>query len=276
MNIGYKNLVIRLLNNENIDEILSLQEKVVNELTNKDLLRVNTREMFEHCMCLPNITLGVYFEDRLIAVGIFYDGTGTDEDLGKSLKHHKVTGKTANVKLVFVDSELRGLKLQRILMFIMEEYAADNKYEFLCTTVSPDNEYSINSVIKSGYDYDNTLLKYGGLVRNLYVKSTKDTRKTFEDYDLITEDVLRLNKKPRLENVEISIKNESDYLFTGDILEYRDGERELHGIYVNESENVIFVDDTDNISAIESYKSANEKYSLYSKYFNVSKVFLDF
>jgi hypothetical protein len=52
----------------------------------------------------------------------------------------------------------------------VEKIAVARGYNLLCTTVSPNNDFSINNFLKEGYQYAKTEEKYGGLMRNLYYK----------------------------------------------------------------------------------------------------------
>ena len=78
--------------------------------------------------------------------------------------------KSANQKLFLVREGCRGLGLQRKLIREVEKIAMARGYNLLCTTVAPNNDYSINNFLKEGYVYAKTEEKYGGLVRNLYYK----------------------------------------------------------------------------------------------------------
>ncbi len=64
----------------------------------------------------------------------------------------------------------RGLGLQRRLIREVEKVAVERGFNLLCTTVAPNNEFSINNFLREGYVYAKTEMKYGGLVRNLYYK----------------------------------------------------------------------------------------------------------
>jgi GNAT superfamily N-acetyltransferase len=78
--------------------------------------------------------------------------------------------KSANQKLFLVRDRYRGLGLQRRLIREVEKTAVARGYNLLCTTVAPNNDFSINNFLKEGYVYVKTEMKYGGLVRNLYYK----------------------------------------------------------------------------------------------------------
>ena len=78
--------------------------------------------------------------------------------------------RSANQKLFLVREGYRGLGLQRQLIREIEKVALSRDYNLLCTTVAPNNTFSINNFLKEGYVYAKTEEKYSGLMRNLYYK----------------------------------------------------------------------------------------------------------
>ena len=86
-------------------------------------------------------------------------------ELGLQGEYH-----SANQKLFLVREAYRGLGLQRKLIREVEKIARERGFNILCTTVAPNNSFSINNFLKEGYVYAKTELKYGGLERNLYYK----------------------------------------------------------------------------------------------------------
>ena len=62
--------------------------------------------------------------------------------------------------------------MQVYLGELLEKYALKQNVDIVCATVSPENCYSMYNILKLGYTYDHTLVKYG-LIRNLYYKLLK-------------------------------------------------------------------------------------------------------
>ena len=149
--------------------VIDLNETVYSALPDKSILRHNTPEMIASCLAEPNVTLGIWEGDTLIAVGMLYVPQCIEEDhfhdLGLEGEY-----KSANQKLFLVREGYRGLGLQRKLIREVEKIAIARGYNLLCTTVAPNNGFSINNFLKEGYVYAKTEEKYGGLVRNLYYK----------------------------------------------------------------------------------------------------------
>jgi GNAT superfamily N-acetyltransferase len=149
--------------------IIDLNEAIYAALSDKSVLRHNSPEMIASCLEEPNVTLGVWDGDLLVAIGMLYVPQCIEEDHFHDLD---LQGdyKSANQKLFLVRDRYRGLGLQRTLIREVEKTAVARGYNLLCTTVAPNNDFSINNFLKEGYVYAKTEMKYGGLVRNLYYK----------------------------------------------------------------------------------------------------------
>ena len=152
-----------------LQSVIDLNEAIYSALPDKSILRHNSPEMIASCIEEPNVTLGIWEGDMLIAIGMLYVPQCIEEDhfhdLGLEGEY-----KSANQKLFLVREGYRGLGLQRKLIREVENIALTRGYNLLCTTVAPNNGFSINNFLKEGYVYAKTEEKYGGLVRNLYYK----------------------------------------------------------------------------------------------------------
>lgn len=162
-------LQIRTCDISHIDKILSLQDRIIDALSSKNLLRENTREMFVTCVNEPHKTFGVWDNDTLVAIGILYMPGDDSENILKSIDPALVAVKSANYKLCLVDKSYRGQRLQQRLGHLVEKEAMLRGAEYLCATISPDNEHSIKNALALGFEYKKTTEKYG-LIRNLYTK----------------------------------------------------------------------------------------------------------
>ena len=170
MKIDLSQLTFRACNDENIDEILDLQDRVIASLPDKSLLRKNTVEMFGECVTAPNYSVGVWHEKTLVGIGILYFAKDETEDLSQLLIGvENSTVKSANYKLCMVDKNYRGNGLQVRLGKMLEDRAKECGVKLLCSTVSPDNEYSRNNMLKLGYTINSRHEKYGS-VRDLFYK----------------------------------------------------------------------------------------------------------
>lgn len=160
---------IRKCQPSDLQAIIELNETIYAALPDKSILRHNSPEMLASCLEEPNVTLGVWDGNLLVAIGMLYVPRCLEED------HFHDLGlqgdfKSANQKLFLVQEGYRGLGLQRQLISEVEKIAVERGYNLLCTTVAPNNTFSIHNFLKEGYVYAKTEEKYGGLLRNLYYK----------------------------------------------------------------------------------------------------------
>ena len=130
--------------------IIDLNEAIYAALPDKSVLRHNSPEMIASCLEEPNVTLGVWDGDLLVAIGMLYVPQCIEEDHFHDLD---LQGdyKSANQKLFLVRDRYRGLGLQRRLIREVEKTAIARGYNLLCTTVAPNNDFSINNFLKEGY-----------------------------------------------------------------------------------------------------------------------------
>lgn len=162
-------MLLRTCQHTDFQSVVELNETIYAALPDKSVLRHNSPEMIAFCLEEPNVTLGIWDDNLLIAIGVLYVPQCIEED------HFHDLGlqgdyRPANQKLFLVREGYRGLGLQRQLIREVEKVAISRGYNLLCTTVSPNNTFSINNFLKEGYVYAKTEEKYGGLVRNLYYK----------------------------------------------------------------------------------------------------------
>ena len=151
-----------------LEAVLELNQRVYDSLVDKSLLRLNSTEMIASCLAEPNVTMGAWDGDKLVAIGILYVPQTEDEDLSHYVSD--AVYPAANQKLYLVDAAYRGQGLQRKIIRIIEEIARKKGYLMLCTTIAPHNTFSINNFVTEGYVYSTTVEKYGGLERNIYNK----------------------------------------------------------------------------------------------------------
>lgn len=161
-----------ILGPSQLDEVLAFEAEILSGLERPDLLRRNTKEMWQTCLSPPHTALGARIGERLVALAVLYlPVQGGEEDLASRLSGVYTEGlKSANYKICMVLPDFRGRGLQRILGEKLEREATVQGICLLCSTASPYNEASIVNLRRLGYQYSCTLSKYG-FVRNLYYKT---------------------------------------------------------------------------------------------------------
>ncbi|MEG0393815.1 MAG: hypothetical protein RR568_04080 [Anaerorhabdus sp.] len=171
--IPFHEFEIRQCNLDDLNLILNLQNETLSNLTEKDLLRENSVDMLEECLCNPHFTIGAWYKGELAGFSVLYFPTKDEENLSLSLKDVDISqAKVANNKLCIVRSKYFGNSLQYHLGTLIEEYAKGKNINLLCATVSPKNKYSLNNMERLGYTCNRTLEKYG-FERKLFYKVIK-------------------------------------------------------------------------------------------------------
>lgn len=95
-----------------------------------------------------------------------------EENLGWDLGFEKeALLQTAHMDTVVVLPAYRGHGLQGQLMQKAEADLTQAGYRYLLCTIHPDNQYSMNHALKLGYKVVKSTRKYGGLPRNILLKT---------------------------------------------------------------------------------------------------------
>ena len=140
---------LRRCNPADFKAVIELNETVYAALPDKSVLRHNSPEMIASCLEEPNVTLGLWEDNLLVAIGMLYVPQCIEED------HFHDLGlqgdfRSANQKLFLVREGYRGLGLQRRLIQEVEKVAVERGFNLLCTTVAPNNAFSINNFLREG------------------------------------------------------------------------------------------------------------------------------
>lgn len=170
--MNFNNLYIRPCVRNDLNSVLALQDDVFRILPDETLLRRNTPELLALGLTYPNLTVGVFDGQMLVAIGMLVDPKPPETDLRIGLQRFSVD-KALDMKLVMVHGDYRGHGFQKALMWISEKMAYMNGCTHLCTSVSPDNRFSLRNVSAMDYQFDHTEELYNGLLRNVYVKKIK-------------------------------------------------------------------------------------------------------
>ena len=170
-------MFVRPLTQDDLDAVLELQDSTILGLKDKTVLRKNSPEILAQSMSERNIALGVFVGNELIAIGIAVDPVPPETDLRANLLKHTVD-KAMDLKLIIVREACRGKGLQRELIRLLEEQAVNRGITHFCTSVSPNNPYSYNNFLAMGYEFDHQEELYGGLLRNVYVKTLTAEKQT--------------------------------------------------------------------------------------------------
>ncbi|HDX9630075.1 TPA: GNAT family N-acetyltransferase [Bacillus cereus] len=167
---------VTLLSLEDIEQILSLQNVVVEALEDKSRLQPLSLEEFQYILEGNGMMIGAFIENELIAFRALLVPPIDDEHLGldiglpESELHRVIYQEISNVH-----PNSRGNGMQKILATVImnELQKEDSKYDYVCCTVAPFNIPSLKDKFAQGMKIAALKEKYGGSMRYVFVKELR-------------------------------------------------------------------------------------------------------
>ncbi|PFL19788.1 N-acetyltransferase [Bacillus cereus] len=167
---------VTLLSLENIEQILSLQNVVIEALEDKNRLQPLSLEEFQYILEGNGMMIGAFIENELIAFRALLVPPIDDEHLGldigiaESELHRVIYQEISNVH-----PNSRGNGMQKILATVImnELQKEDSKYDYVCCTVAPFNIPSLKDKFAQGMEIAVLEEKYGGSMRYVFVKELR-------------------------------------------------------------------------------------------------------
>ncbi len=166
--------VIQKAKDDETDAIIELIQDIYENMTQKDWYAADnaeyTREMLRTG---KGLAYTAREEQSGELAGVFltaFPGT-SKENLGMDIGiREDLLNKVAHMDSVVVSPAYRGHHLQQRLMSYAENDLRHAGYQYLCCTIHPDNQYSMNSALSLGYKVYKTCPKYGGYMRAILMK----------------------------------------------------------------------------------------------------------
>ena len=168
-----KKIQFRTLNLEDINEILSLQNIVIDSLENKLILQPLSDEEYRYILDGKGIMVGAYDDAKLIAFRalmvppIDNEHLGLDVGIDKSELKHVLYQEISNVH-----PNYRGNRLQqRLAKIIMDQFVPITNYKYICCTVAPFNIPSMKDKFRQRMQIAALKNKYDNRLRYIFVKN---------------------------------------------------------------------------------------------------------
>ncbi|MBE1555588.1 hypothetical protein [Sporosarcina limicola] len=156
---------------ENLDEILSLQRKVIAALATESFLQPLTTEEFLFVLNGSGLMIGAYIDGQLIAFRAMLEPELDDEHLGKDAGLPKSEWPLVLYsEITNVDPDYQGNGLQLLLGNIIMEQVDNKQFRYICTTVAPFNIASLKDKFALGLHIVALKVKYGNLLRYILMK----------------------------------------------------------------------------------------------------------
>ena len=165
---------IRRLTDKNLNEIQSLQRRVIEALTTDSFLQPLSDEEFLFILNGKGLMIGAYYNDKLIAFRAMLEPELDDEHLGKDaglprsewplMLYSEITN---------VDSSFQGNRLQVLLGEIIMSEVDKKRFRYICATVAPFNIASLKDKFVHGLQIVSLKVKYGDLLRYIFIKDVR-------------------------------------------------------------------------------------------------------
>ena len=170
----FKNLeeiTIKILSAIELSDLLNLQNEALKHLSDSSSLQPLSEEEFMNIFDDKGIVLGVFKQQELIAFRALLKPVIDEEHLGLDIGLEKEELEQVMYQEVsVVHPNYRGHGLQKTMgNYIMNEVDTE-KYRYVCATVAPFNIPSMKDKFDQGLQIVALKLKYGGLLRYVFMK----------------------------------------------------------------------------------------------------------
>lgn len=164
-------ITIRHLEADQLDEILTLQEKVIESLATGSFLQPLTEEEFSYILNGKGLMIGAYYNEQLIAFRAMLEPELDEEHLGKDARLPKNEWPLVLYsEITNVDPDFQGNGLQVLLGKLIMKEVNPQRFRYICTTVAPFNIASLKDKFALGMQIVALKVKYGDLLRYILMK----------------------------------------------------------------------------------------------------------
>ena len=188
-----KPLAVRIIrsNISDLDDIISLQEKIKEHMKNPEHYQSSTKDELQTALLDPFcIPIQIDINNRIVAFAYVILKPNEEYRLsllvGNEKKAPKRTAASeAVLETVFVDEEYRGYGMQNLLIDILCRMAKCQGAKSIWAVIHPENHFSFNNFIKNGFEkvnsspvkkYDNVRDVYCRDITHLRMKDRGDAR----------------------------------------------------------------------------------------------------
>ena len=156
---------------EEINSLLELQSTILGTKIELEIFSPETRDSILKIFQEGGGGYGFYYNEKVVAYALFRIPGTSPDNLGKDigLPNTELLN-VVHIETIVVHPDFRGNSMQLELIKQLEQKSMDHKKSHILCTVSPDNIYSLNNFLKSGFTIITNLPKYGGFNRHILYK----------------------------------------------------------------------------------------------------------
>ena len=162
-NLIWLNLTIKLIRNNEIDNCMSFQAQVLNNIPNNDtnnIFEPLTHKEMEKSLH-KSVCVGLYNEnDELTAQMNIIINPDESEDLSLDLDEKYQNKDICIIDYIVVNEKMWGYSIQKAFLFLADCIAKNHNKKGICAVISPHNTYSIKNFLSKGYSIIATKPKY--------------------------------------------------------------------------------------------------------------------
>jgi hypothetical protein len=155
-----KELTLRLLTKADKEAVVTLQNEICDNIPDKSIFVSLSDEEIENALS-KHLPFGLFENERLASFSLLILNPEGTADLSRDLVKFNETENNAVIDCMFTSPAYRGYEMQRFLISASIFAATRNKKERVFATVSPQNIFSANNFLKSGFQVVATQKKYG-------------------------------------------------------------------------------------------------------------------
>lgn len=175
----------KLLNVGHLEELLTLQQEIVNQLEDKKILQPLSKEEFLTILKGQGIMVGVFDQEKMIAFRALLKPDIRDEEhLGLDVGADDLS-RVLYQEVSVVHFNKRGLGLQKKMGDYLMLHIDKTDFDWVCATVMPFNIASIKDKLAQGLHIYALKLKYGGKLRYVFGKNLHKKKDGYTEKQIV-------------------------------------------------------------------------------------------
>lgn len=180
----------RFLTTDDMANIMTLQDKVVEALTEKSALQPLSIEEFNAVLSEEALMIGLFDEEKLIACrAMLVPEIGHEDHLGPDAGLSELElSKVIHSEISMVDPAYRGQGLQTRMGKILMEKIDRSRFRYVLATVAPFNIPSIKDKLALGMDIIALKEKYSGKLRYIFYRDLEGERQERNMDSIVNDD----------------------------------------------------------------------------------------
>lgn len=166
------NLEIHRLGHLEVPDIMDLMVDVISRIPSQEQFAIDDVDYLKTHVQEKGEIYGAYLNGKLVAYSVLAFPGLSESNLGMEFGlSEQELPYVATLDATVVHESVRGMGLQRHFHQLREKRAKENGYQFIYSTVHPENHASIKNLEAEGFILQFTRPMYGGKLRHCYAKS---------------------------------------------------------------------------------------------------------